>query len=762
VACARFFRRCLRVAAGLAAVAGLAVVLAPDAEQTSAGRDGATLAAQREVPAVEAYFLRESYRPGSRATLVVTTKVRAVTVQVFRTGDAPIAGKRRDEMRGVPVTPRRQKHFDGREGERRISVDMGDWPSGVYYAELRAADGRLGYAPFVLAPARLGTHRVAVVLPTNTWAAYNSRDADGNGRGDTWYADPKVLTVDLTRPFLDRGVPPHFGGYDLPFVRWLAKTNKAADFLAQRDLETVASGDVLARVYDLIIFPGHHEYVTTHEYDVIERYRDLGGNLMFLSANNFYWRVAKTRDTMSRTARWRDLGRPEAALIGVQYIGNDEGEHRGPYRLRKAPASDWIFAGTSRRAGSELGSFGIEIDHTAPSSPAGTQVLAEIPDLLGPGMTGQMSYYETRRGARVFAAGAFTMSGAALWPAVSPVLENLWSRMSDDPREPAGLVGTSLLARTNDTQQATAPGYGRLTVNSVPRSENCGTAQREAAVASYGWPVKPFHRQHPVRGYFGDPRIADGGVSRSFHFGVDVSAPDGTPVFATATGSVSRHPLHNVVVVIHRADGVEFEYWHVIPTVTSGRATAYQTIIGHIEKPWAHLHFSERRGGVYVNPLRPGAMGPYADRTCPAATKLGFERDGKALGRRALHGSFEIVLEATDAPAMSAPRPWFQLPVTPALIRWRIVDQSNRGVTPWQTAFDVRERLPQAEFSTVYATGTAQNHPDRPGRYRFRLASGFSAGSLGPGAYALRVMLVDSRGNGSRASWPFSVAAAAS
>ena len=23
---------------------------------------------------------------------------------------------------------------------------------------------------------------------------------------------------------------------------------------------------------------------------------------------------------------------------------------------------------------------------------------------------------------------------------------------------------------------------------------------------SYGWPVKPFNRQHPVRGSFGDPR----------------------------------------------------------------------------------------------------------------------------------------------------------------------------------------------------------------------------------------------------------------
>ena len=41
------------------------------------------------------------------------------------------------------------------------------------------------------------------------------------------------------------------------------------------------------------MFPGHHEYVTTREYDVIERYRDLGGNLMFLSANNFFWRVVR-------------------------------------------------------------------------------------------------------------------------------------------------------------------------------------------------------------------------------------------------------------------------------------------------------------------------------------------------------------------------------------------------------------------------------------------------------------------------------------
>ena len=65
-------------------------------------------------------------------------------------------------------------------------------------------------------------------------------------------------------------------------------------------------------------------------------------------------------------------------------------------------------------------------------------------------------------------------------------------------------------------------------------------AARTASATSprYGWPVKPFFRQHPIRGAFGDPRIL--GSSHSFHFGVDVSCPNGTPVYAPVTGSVVR------------------------------------------------------------------------------------------------------------------------------------------------------------------------------------------------------------------------------
>jgi hypothetical protein len=61
------------------------------------------------------------------------------------------------------------------------------------------------------------------------------------------------------------------------------------------------------------------------------------------------------------------------------------------------------------------------------------QVLAELPDLFGFGQTAQMTYYETETGARVFAAGAFSLGGSALAPPVRPVLENLWLRLAGDP-----------------------------------------------------------------------------------------------------------------------------------------------------------------------------------------------------------------------------------------------------------------------------------------------------------------------------------------
>ena len=376
-------------------------------------------------PAVEAAFPRESYRPGQVARLVLFSAARRVTMQVFRAGTEPTRIAARDEMRGTTVS--RLRRLGAVRRGNSVWLRVGDWPSGLYFVRLRAAGGKVGHAPFVVRPRRLGEAHVAVVLPTLTWQAYNFRDDDGDGDGDTWYADQTHKTARIGRPYENRGVPPHYKYYDQPFLRWLFRTERRVDYLAQADLEAT-NGRALARAYRLLVFPGHHEYVTRREYDAVERFRDLGGNLMFLSANNFYWRVDRRGSAIARVRHWRELGRPEAALIGVQYIGNDDGARRGPWIVRDV-SEPWLFSGLDVRRGARFANGGIEIDKTAPSSPAGTKVLAEIPNLLGPGMTGQMTYYETARGAKVFAAGAFTLAGAVWWPEVKRLLENLWARL---------------------------------------------------------------------------------------------------------------------------------------------------------------------------------------------------------------------------------------------------------------------------------------------------------------------------------------------
>ena len=59
------------------------------------------------------------------------------------------------------------------------------------------------------------------------------------------------------------------------------------------------------------------------------------------------------------------------------------------------------------------------------------QVVAEIPDLFGPGKSAQMTYYKTRAGAKVFAAGAFHLArDATSDPVIWRMLENLWARMT--------------------------------------------------------------------------------------------------------------------------------------------------------------------------------------------------------------------------------------------------------------------------------------------------------------------------------------------
>jgi Peptidase family M23 len=180
------------------------------------------------------------------------------------------------------------------------------------------------------------------------------------------------------------------------------------------------------------------------------------------------------------------------------------------------------------------------------------------------------------------------------------------------------------------------------------------------ARGAYGWPIKPFGRQHPVRGFLNDPRE---GRKLSFHFGIDISAPDGTPVHAVVPGRVFLESARAVAVV---GPTQTFGYWHVVPAVANGDFVEKGQVLGHIAPRWGHVHFAERRADRYRNPLRRGGIHPYTDRWKPTIASIGFFRRGQAVSPERVSGTVELIVEAFDTPPRPVPAPWAGLPVTPA------------------------------------------------------------------------------------------------
>ena len=296
-----------------------------------------------------------------------------------------------------------------------------------------------------------------------------------------------------------------------------------------------------------------------------------------------------------------------------------------------------------------------------------------------------------------------------------------------------------------------------------------GGSSGRGCAGAYGWPVKPFDRAHPIRGSFGDPRtIFDGpptlrtlhsGSGRfSFHQGVDVSAPNGEPVYAVADGTVTT--VTREWVGVDCGNGRSFEYWHVDAEAQVGqRVAAAESVIGFVQRPAGHVHLTQLQEGRSVNPVGHHRLTPYEDTTQPRVLRIALNRTDGVPDEMPhfVRGSVQLVVEAVDEPAVPVSGLWTDLPVTPALITWRIERWTGRVVVPETVARDVRESLPTADrFWTTFARGSYQNmavfgsHYSylQGGRYLFRLSGlPLDMRRLSDGVHVLIVTATDTAGN---------------
>ncbi|GIW34529.1 M23 family metallopeptidase [Meiothermus sp.] len=123
-----------------------------------------------------------------------------------------------------------------------------------------------------------------------------------------------------------------------------------------------------------------------------------------------------------------------------------------------------------------------------------------------------------------------------------------------------------------------------------------------------GLPLLAETRLTSTFGYRSNPF---GGGAYEFHNGVDLAAPEGTPVYATAAGRVSEmgwNPIFGLMVLIDHGNGLHTLYGHLSSTyVEKGQQVEQSSLIGAVgstgRSTGPHLHYTVYRYGVAVDPM---------------------------------------------------------------------------------------------------------------------------------------------------------------
>ena len=149
-----------------------------------------------------------------------------------------------------------------------------------------------------------------------------------------------------------------------------------------------------------------------------------------------------------------------------------------------------------------------------------------------------------------------------------------------------------------DTTTATEPEETKATEATVPET---------TAPATVTWRVPISYTA--VTSRFG-PRTAPTAGASTYHYGVDLAAPKGRPIYATRSGTVSIATYDSscgYYVQINHGDGYKSIYMHMTNYVVSkGQTVSQGQVIGYCGSTGIstgyHLHFGISKNGSYVNP----------------------------------------------------------------------------------------------------------------------------------------------------------------
>lgn len=175
-----------------------------------------------------------------------------------------------------------------------------------------------------------------------------------------------------------------------------------------------------------------------------------------------------------------------------------------------------------------------------------------------------------------------------------------------------GLESTPASVTLDEINESVDPGCEELLLP-FPESEEDDTPSDAPDTVSYDYLVLDFDYVMPTDGVktsgFGY-RIHPITGKRSFHYGVDIGAPQGTDIVAFADGTVELVDYNSVYgnyLFIRHADGILTFYGHCSKvTAVEGQLVSAGDVVAKVGSTgWStgpHLHFEVRSGDTILDP----------------------------------------------------------------------------------------------------------------------------------------------------------------
>lgn len=376
----------------------------------------------RNRPQVWGYTDGLCYKPGDSLRLHLTSTAPKARVTIRRDGLSPEIVFQEEIVTTFATTPNNCSEIGCDWPEALCHPIPESWKSGLYTVTLTIS-GHQSEHMLVLRAAQPQA-RIALVLATGTWCAYNDWGGSNHyqgltgPRGDDFAAHVSLLRpwargfvswpedaprIPHASPLLSKPRYPHmdyarakgiskkyassgWAAFERPFALWCEAQGIALDYLTQHDLHRDAAA---LDGYSRALIVGHDEYWTWEMRDTLDGWLDRGGQLARFGGN-FFWQTRLSDDLLTQTcfksraeaedpnparltSYWDhpQVARPAVATMGLTgsagvYAGWSRCAAHGTGGFLVWRPEHWSLRGTGLGYGDVLGAasriFGYEVD----------------------------------------------------------------------------------------------------------------------------------------------------------------------------------------------------------------------------------------------------------------------------------------------------------------------------------------------------------------------------------------------------------------